>query len=76
LTSSGQTVIWPADCDQILEVEIAKKIVESELLVQEDQVKRCYDYLNIFAEKFSEKKLAFLNQNKANFKKIDHNIGF
>jgi hypothetical protein len=27
---------------------------------------RCYDFLNIFAEKFSEK-LAFLTQNKAKF---------
>jgi hypothetical protein len=37
---------------------------------------RCYDFLNIFAEKFS-KKLAFLTQNKAKFlKKIYHNIGF
>jgi hypothetical protein len=27
---------------------------------------RCYDFLNLFAEKFS-KKLAFLTQNKAKF---------
>jgi hypothetical protein len=29
---------------------------------------RCYDFLNIFAEKFS-KKMAFLTQNKAKFSK-------
>jgi hypothetical protein len=33
---------------------------------------RCYDFFNIFAEKFS-KKLAFLTQIMQNF---DHNIGF
>ena len=38
LQISGQPVSWPRDCDEILEIEIAKKIVESELLVQEDQV--------------------------------------
>jgi hypothetical protein len=37
---------------------------------------RCYDFKNIFAEKFGEK-MAFLTENKANFfKKFDHNIGF
>jgi hypothetical protein len=36
---------------------------------------RCYDFLNIFAEKFCEK-MAFLTQNKAKFlKKVNHNIG-
>jgi hypothetical protein len=35
---------------------------------------RCYDFKNIFAEKFSQK-MAFLTQNKAKFwKKFDHNI--
>jgi hypothetical protein len=32
---------------------------------------RCYDFLNILAKK----ELAFLTQNKANFEKVDHNIG-
>jgi hypothetical protein len=37
---------------------------------------RCYDFLNIFAEKFSERN-GVLSQNKAKFwKKVDHNIGF
>jgi hypothetical protein len=31
---------------------------------QGDQIGRCYDFLKIFAEKFSEK-MAFLAQNKA-----------
>jgi hypothetical protein len=31
---------------------------------------RCYDFKNIFAEKFSEQKLTFLTQNKAKFSKI------
>lgn len=38
LEISGQTIAWPPNCSEILEIEIAKKIVESELLVQEDQV--------------------------------------
>jgi hypothetical protein len=37
---------------------------------------RCYDFLNIFAEKFS-KKLAFFAQTSASFcKHFDHNNGF
>jgi hypothetical protein len=33
-------------------------------------LKGCYDFKNIFAEKFSKKKLAFLTQNKAKLCKI------
>jgi hypothetical protein len=38
LTISGQTLVWPKECNEILEIEIAQKIIQSELLVQEDQV--------------------------------------
>jgi hypothetical protein len=38
---------------------------------------RCYDFLNIFAKKFSEKNWRFWFKAKLNFeKKIDHNIVF
>jgi hypothetical protein len=36
---------------------------------QADRIDRCYDFLNVFAEKFS-KKLAFLTHNKAKICKI------
>ena len=50
LQISGQPVSWPRDCNEILEIEIAKKIVESELLVQEDQVVFLTYTLPIFSE--------------------------
>jgi hypothetical protein len=38
---------------------------------------RCYDFLNIFAEKFSEKIGVFCSNTTASFcKNCDHNIGF
>jgi hypothetical protein len=37
---------------------------------------RCYDFLNIFAEKFSEKIGVFVSQQSQILKKVDHNIGF
>jgi hypothetical protein len=38
---------------------------------------RCYDFLNIFAEKFNEKIGVFYSkQSYVNYKNIDHNIGF
>jgi hypothetical protein len=36
---------------------------------------RCYDFINIFAEKFCEKNRRFGLKTKLNFKKVDHNIG-
>jgi hypothetical protein len=37
---------------------------------------RCYDFLNIFAEKFSEKIGVFAQATASFCKKFDHNIGF
>jgi hypothetical protein len=37
---------------------------------------RCYDFLNIFAEKFSKKNWRFGLKTKLNFEKNYHNIGF
>jgi hypothetical protein len=36
---------------------------------------RCYDFLNIFAEKFSEKIGVFDSKQKVILQKSDHNIG-
>jgi hypothetical protein len=37
---------------------------------------RCYDFLNIFAKKFSEKIGVFVSKQSQILKKVDHNIGF
>jgi hypothetical protein len=37
---------------------------------------RCYDFLNIFAEKFSEKIGVFDSKQSYIMQKFDHNIGF
>jgi hypothetical protein len=49
LTISGQTLVWPKECNEILEIEIAQKIIQSELLVQEDQVTRLIVFINLLS---------------------------
>jgi hypothetical protein len=51
---------------------MAKSFLSSKSSVTRD---RCYDFLNIFAEKFSENIGVFWLETKPNFEKIDHNIG-
>jgi hypothetical protein len=41
-----------------------------------DSRARCYDFLNIFAEIFSEKIGNFVSKQSQILKKDDHNIGF
>jgi hypothetical protein len=58
------------------QIVLSKKNVQFLLTKRRMSMDRCYDFLNIFAEKFSEKIGVFDSKQSKIVQNYDHNIGF